>query len=130
VITTEDKAEQQLYLLVSPATSPAAPPPVTLLPQTPAALKYLTKTSSKAAVGSGGRFFWSLQAVEGPSERASLAGYVLSVQQLQVTAREAWRVSLPGRVLASVAKDPSAPMYSAVKVRLLSGMPRGVYTAE
>jgi hypothetical protein len=122
VITTEDKAEQQLYLLVSPASSPEAPPPVTLLPHTPAGLQHLTKASSKAAVGSGGRFFWSLQAAEGSGERASLAGYVLGVQQQQVTAREAWRVLLPGRVLASVSKDLSVPMYSAVKVRQSQGL--------
>ena len=39
-----------------------------------------------------------------------------------LAAREAWRVSLPGVVLALVGRDPTDPVHSYVKVRMGGGV--------
>lgn len=110
-------AEQFCFLLVEPHSGSAgAPPRVHLLPDTPATRSGLASTSSNT-------FFWlqEQQAAAAGEASTALQGYSLAPQAAPDSAGglpvvPAWRVELPGRLLATAARDATEPIYSYVKV--------------
>ncbi len=105
----DGQAEQSTYLLVS-AWEPTAdaPPSVHLIPDTAPARQLLARRAPSL-------FFYLLDERSGAVAGFGLDGSSMENKVLEAVA--AWRLQLPGQVLATAARHPAEPIQSVVKVR-------------